>query len=516
MGKSIITNTIILTITTTIIRILGFLFRIYIANKIGAEGMGILHLVFSFYILTVTFAISGITMAVSRITAEQIAKKNDKLVKKSLYISLTICFFTSLLATLILYFGAKPISLYLIKDVRAIRPLVFLSPSLIFLSFSACFRGYFIAKKNIFIPTTKQFLEQIIRISATFILLKSINVENIETCCSVVTLGMSIGEIFSFIYIFLLYNLSKKTKNSVNITSNVKLTKNILTISLPIAGTSYIDAILRLVENSLIPIKLVEHGYQYKTAIGMYGMVKGMVLPLLFFPTSFLSSLATMLIPTLSSHNALNNHKIISQTISKVLHFTLIIATLLVGIFVTYPNELGRIIYNNTTIGYLIKIISFVCPFLYIDMILSSVLNALGHQLSTFRINFFESTIKICLIYFLVPIWGLNAYIFALLLTTFLNSIMYTYKLLKETTIIFDINNWIIKPIISIFIASIISKFLFFKLLNYYFNIIYSTFISIFIIVIFYFIITISTKCINKKDIYLIKNSFFGRKFKKY
>lgn len=515
MGKSIITNTIILTITTTIIRILGFLFRIYIANKIGAEGMGILHLVFSFYILTVTFAISGITMAVSRITAEQIAKKNERLVKKCLHISLSICFFTSLIATLILYFGAKPISLYLIKDTRAFQPLIYLSPSLMFLSFSACFRGYFIAKKNIFIPTTKQFLEQIIRISVTFILLKSINISNIENCCSVVTLGMSIGEIFSFIYIFLLYKLTKKRKKVVHSTNNVKITKSILNISLPIAGTSYIDAVLRLVENSLIPIKLVEHGYLYKTAISMYGMVKGMVLPLLFFPTSFLSSLATMLIPTLSSHNALNNHNIISLTISKVLHFTLIIATLLVGIFVTFPNELGKIIYNNTTIGYLIKIISFVCPFLYIDMILSSVLNALGHQLSTFKINFFESTIKICLIYFLVPIWGLNAYIFALLLTTFLNSVMYTIKLLKETTIIFDINNWIIKPIFSIIISCIISKFIFYKLLNYYFGIVYSTFASIFILTIFYFIITILIKCIKKKDIYLIKNSVFRRKFKK-
>ena len=61
---SFIKNAFILTVTSLILRTIGIFFRVYMAGKIGAEGMGLYQLVFSIYTLAATFASAGICTAV--------------------------------------------------------------------------------------------------------------------------------------------------------------------------------------------------------------------------------------------------------------------------------------------------------------------------------------------------------------------------------------------------------------------------------------------------------------------
>lgn len=60
--KTFIKNAAIMTITALILRTIGIFFRIYMSNKIGAEGMGLYQLIFSIYVLGSTFATAGISI----------------------------------------------------------------------------------------------------------------------------------------------------------------------------------------------------------------------------------------------------------------------------------------------------------------------------------------------------------------------------------------------------------------------------------------------------------------------
>lgn len=62
-----------MTITALILRTIGIFFRIYMSNKIGAEGMGLYQLIFSIYVLAATFASSGICTAVTRMVTDELA-----------------------------------------------------------------------------------------------------------------------------------------------------------------------------------------------------------------------------------------------------------------------------------------------------------------------------------------------------------------------------------------------------------------------------------------------------------
>ena len=74
--KSFVSSAIVLMIAGFIVKVLGFIYRIYLSNLIGAEGMGIFQLISPVYSLIILTLSSGISIAVSKMVAEQAAKKS--------------------------------------------------------------------------------------------------------------------------------------------------------------------------------------------------------------------------------------------------------------------------------------------------------------------------------------------------------------------------------------------------------------------------------------------------------
>ncbi len=505
MRKNIIMGTLILTVATTSVRFVGMFFRIYLAKTMGAEGMGLYQLVLSFYFLMVTLATSGIRVAISKLISEEIALRNYANAKKVLYQAVGLSLFTGLTAGFILYFFADYIGTNILNEKRTVLALMYLAPSLPILAVSNCFKGYFYALGKVTQPSIIQITEQFVRIFLIFFIMDYYLSRGLEYGCAAIALGMTAEEIFALFLVWFLYIFDKKPWKNTNKKAG-NMIFNILSVSLPISGTSYLNSILRTVENTMIPAGLLIYGLSSERAISLYGMVKGMVLPLLFFPSSILTSLSAILIPSVAGDNAVSNEKSVSKTLSQVLHFTAISGILVVAVFIAFPSEIAMAVYGDTEVSAMIKIISYVCPFMYMNMVISSMLNALGEQFSSFIVNIVESILKISIIYFFVPIYGFNAYLFALFLTTILNTIMYLVRLLQVSCIVFDISNWIFKPITAAAIAVVLSKYSF-LLFSHNSNIL-ALFSSVTILGLLYLMGLIAFKSIRLDSIHDIKSYF--------
>ncbi len=307
---------------------------------------------------------------------------------------------------------------------------------------------------------------------------------------------MTAEELFSLIITWFFYVFEKKPFKPSRTKADNMIFK-ILGIALPLSATSNLNSILRTVENTMIPARLLLYGLSAENAMSLYGMIKGMVLPILFFPSSFLTSLSSILIPSVAGDNAASNERRVSETLSKVLHFTAISGILVVAVFVAFPNEIATAVYNDRQVGFMIKIISYVCPFMYLNMVISSMLNALGEQMSSFKVNIIESILKISIIYFFVPVYGFNAYLFSLFLTTILNTVLYLAKLLQVSCIVFDISNWIFKPVAAGAAAGFLSKFLYNIFVQNTLRSIFSLISSIIILMLLYLMGLILTKSVN-------------------
>lgn len=502
--ESIIFGTLVLTVATTIVRVVGMLFRIYLANTLGAEGLGLYQLILSMYFLMITLATSGIRLAVSRLVSEETAKRKYANVKKVIQQSLVLSLFTGLIAAFILYYFADYIGTNILNDDRTTLALLYLVPSLPFIAISNVYKGYFYGMGQITKPAIIQVTEQFVRIAVIFAIIDNYLPKGLGYGCAAVAIGMTVEELFSLILTWIFYIFEKKPfKNSKDKADNMIF--KILGIALPLSATSNLNSILRTVENTMIPARLLVYGLSPETAMGLYGAIKGMVLPILFFPSSFLTSLSSILIPSVAGDNAVSNEKKVSKTLSQVLHFTTISGILVVAVFVAFPNEIAQAIYNDSQVGHMIKIISYVCPFMYLNMVISSMLNALGEQMSSFKVNIIESVLKIFIIYFFVPIYGFNAYLFSLFITTILNTILYLTRLLQVSCIVFDISNWIFKPIMSGIAAGLLSRLAYnIFIQSSHYNII-SLISSIIILLLLYLMGLIITKSVHFSSINDIK-----------
>lgn len=76
--RSLKYNAAILTATGFVVKILGFFYRIFIANRIGAEGLGLYQLMTPIYSLLVLVLSAGVSTAVSRFVAEESSKSTNR------------------------------------------------------------------------------------------------------------------------------------------------------------------------------------------------------------------------------------------------------------------------------------------------------------------------------------------------------------------------------------------------------------------------------------------------------
>ena len=74
MRPSYLKNAALLTVSDVLLRLAGMGLRIYLANALGGEGMGLYQLVLAVYGLFVTLATAGVSVAATRLLAEELER----------------------------------------------------------------------------------------------------------------------------------------------------------------------------------------------------------------------------------------------------------------------------------------------------------------------------------------------------------------------------------------------------------------------------------------------------------
>ena len=69
--KNIITGTLILTCANLITKCMGFFYRVFMSNAIGAEGMGLYQLILPLYMLAWSITSAGFTTTISHLAAQE-------------------------------------------------------------------------------------------------------------------------------------------------------------------------------------------------------------------------------------------------------------------------------------------------------------------------------------------------------------------------------------------------------------------------------------------------------------
>ena len=428
-----IKNALILTASSLILRFVGIIFKVWLAKLIGSEGIGLYHLVFSVYMLAATFATSGICTAVTRLAAEELAlgtkKGTVKILKRSVELTLIIAAAT----VAVIFFGAEFIAKYFLNDMRAVPALKILPLSLPFMGVTSCLRGYFIARRKITPNAVSQLFEQAVRILLVVVLVKKFLSKGLGFTCGAVLFGDCAAEAFSFLMLLFIYkrDLKKLSALSGRERPPFGILRRILHISVPITSGRYLNTALRTAENILVPRNLAKYPFGGSNALSQFGMIKGMALPILFFPSTLLNSISTLLIPEISEADARGQKWLVKSAAQNILKLTALLSFIFAAVFFVSGREIGMLIYKSRDVGELLRALSPIVPLMYLDSISDGILKGLDQQAFSFRTAISDSVIRIILILILLPVFGLCGFIWIMYFSNALTCGLNVGRLLK-------------------------------------------------------------------------------------
>lgn len=430
-------------------------FNVYLTNIIGAEGIGLFQLVSTVYAMAVTFSMAGIRLASMRLVADNLAlgRQNQRQIMGR---CLLYALFCGTAVGLILTGSAQLIAREWIESESAVSSLKILSMSLPFVSMSAALNGYFTSESKIIRYTSVQLAEQLFKIAITVFFIGQVEQNSSEVFCRAIVMGISLAEMFSLGCSYAVYRFTSRREKEKK-TGTVW--KNMLRIALPDAVGSEMRSVLTTVEHMLIPKGLKKAGGSVSNAIATYGIVHGMSLPIILYPSVLISSLSGLLVPEISSHYVSGQHKRIYYIIKRVLHIALIFSIGAAGVMFFNAERLSFAFYNSNECSFYIKILAPLIIVMYMDTSVDGMLKGLDQQMSYMKYNIIDAGSCVVMVYFLVPIMGIKGYILVIYLSELINFMLSFRRLSAVSEVEINLLRSIVIPLLSIISACICSDF---------------------------------------------------------
>ncbi|MDD3402661.1 MAG: oligosaccharide flippase family protein [Hespellia sp.] len=415
-GAALLTGISLLT------RIMGFFYRIFLSRTFGEESVGLYQLIFPVFALALAFSVSGIQTALSRIVAYKIGRHDVSGARESLCLSLILSLFLSLLSMVMIQQKAVFIAEKLMSEPRCTDLLIIMTYAIPFAAIHSCISGYYYGLKQTAVPAVSQLLEQIFRISCVYFLYRVSVAEHLKADIAFAVAGIVIGEVASSACTIISLKTSQNIRifgqhHSQSLSSVFCNLKELTLLSAPLSGNRIILTVLQSVEAVSIPIQLQTAHYSVSEALSIYGVLTGMSLPCIMFPSVITNSVSVLLTPTVAGIQSAAKEKQLSRIIRNtcILGFALGLFSCL--FFLIFGNLIGRILFHSEMAGKFILILAWICPFLYLSTALASILNGLGKTAITFLINLVGITIRILSIFLLIPFFDLKGYLWGLLLS---------------------------------------------------------------------------------------------------
>ena len=235
----------------------------------------------------------------------------------------------------------------------------------------------------------------------------------------------------SFFILYFLFRLDfRKEKETKKVKGELqRLTK----IAVPLAFSAYARTALNTVQNLMIPKGFEKSGASREHALAAYGKIQGMVFPIMTFPAAAFYSLSEVIVPELTEEQVRGRQDRIDRASNRLLKTAMVFAFLITAVLFTISDELGGWIYSDAEVGRYIRLLSLLMPPMYMDSVTDGMLRGLGQHLYSMRLNILDSVLTSVLIWFLLPKYAANGYIFILYASELFNFSLSIYKLSKLT-----------------------------------------------------------------------------------
>ena len=472
-------GTFILTATGLFTRAAGFLYKIFLSRTIGAAQIGLFQLTLPVAAFGMALSCGGIQTAVSRFTAEYYAEKDSRSALRILFGAILLSGGLSAACAAAMFFGAAWIARSFLLEPSCTALLQMVALSLPFSALHGCIGGFFIGRKNVSIPAAAQLIEQLLRIVSVLLIFLFLQKSGRAMDASAMALGQLAGELSAAL--FCAYQLffgagspfsfAGRTAGKDPGTDNVGESgiptrspsgvsdgrrhslrpgradlRRTVSVSLPLGLNRMLICVLQGMEAALLPQMLQRFGCDGTQALAVYGTLTGMAMPLILFPTAITSSLGTLLLPAVSEARALRQDKKITGTVDASFRGSLLLGLFCLCAFLLFGDNVGALLFHSELAGIYTRKLALLCPFLYINTTLVSILHGLGATTLVTVWNTAAFGIRLAAIVCYVPQVGIDGYFAGTLLSQAFLTVCSLFLLRRDSDFSVGLSDALIKP----------------------------------------------------------------------
>ena len=398
-GSGFLKGTLILTMSSIVVKVIGAVNWILLSRVLGGEGIGLYQMGFPIYLMAITVSSAGIPVAISIITAEKVAQQDYGGAERVFHVTLRLLFVTGLVFSSFLFFGAGWIidNHIIIRDPRAYYSIVALAPAVFFVTFLASFRGYMQGWQYMVPTACSEVTEQIVRVVTMLFFAVWFLPRGLAAAAGGASMGAGFGAFCALLVLLFFY---RKLKKRITVLSAQRDTaalgsgkawtepprepsgfiiKRLLKLALPVSVTSLMLPVTANLDLAIVPYRLEAAGFNVGHATELFGYLTGMAVPLVNLSTIFTAALAISLVPAISEARALHQDENVRHKTGVALRVAMIVTfPCFIGLL-TLAEKVAALIYNAPGAAPAIMTMSVGIVLLGLHQVSTAVLQGLGH-----------------------------------------------------------------------------------------------------------------------------------------
>ena len=503
--------------TSIIITLLIVLYKIPLINILGDKCIGYYSIALTLYMFLMTFLAYGIPKALSTLIAEQYTQGKYALAYKTSMSTLLYTVFSGGICSILLFWGADIIAVYLLNAVQSSMAIRAIAPCLLFVSVLGALHGIYTGTKAASISKTAQWIENIfvavLSVLGAYITKSNAELYNEPAYGSMgaalgLTCGVFIACVFSLI-LFLNYRkkLLRKAKKEESYikTSRKELILLLIKTMLPFILTVIIYHFSKLVNYALFNYIMNVQGHKENSYIILLGMLNGKYEFFISIPLLFVIWYTALKVPVISKIVQEGNKRKLFRYISKYTRYIMIYIIPCTALYILYAKPLMDLLFVgiNDTPAILLRIGAITIIFYSLAVISNAVLNALDDWAQVVKnvlIAFIVQIISL-LIMMIIFQWTIPAVIVSRIIFSSTLFILNEHVLREQTGYIFERKRSFSIPFLSAMIMSGISFVIYF-IFNLFMKDTTAVIIAIIIAIPVYILAMIFTGGITQHEMY--------------
>ena len=456
MHRSIVRDTILLTLMQMTLDGLTLVVNVLLNRQLGSEGIGILTLAASFFRLACMIAGGNAFLCVSRFVSEELGKKERHpagILRHCICVSMVLSCLTC--AGICLF--AEPLSAKFLHDPALTAPIRHMAYTLPAVTLAACMKGWCNALCKAGLCAAADGIAFALQSGLTVIAALVWKPSGAAVLCDMtawVSLIAAVGQ--------LLFLLCCLPQLQVPRTGDVSLSlRRYLQLAIPVMAGSALTSGLSAANDALVPVTLQQAGNSAGEALSQFGIFEAMILPTLFFPSTILCSLAGILITEIAREHTAGRTARIRTLSMRSIRRTIVYAVFVTLLLLLFGDEIGVMLGGGEIAGRMIRLLAPVVPFIYLEIVLESIIKGLGAQLFSSLNYLCEYAVRISIVLICIPLMGFPGIILSYYASNILGNTARLIVVFRRTGMRFDTAGLLILPVFAAVLSAQLSRAVF-------------------------------------------------------